>query len=401
MKKELILLSDGFRNVLTEINNKYKCEIAEDLLQADLLIDAYCCLFNDPFLPTEFSEDAPNKYQKIIAKYVNDEFRMLSIRKDPFEISYLPKGKTPIYNYSGNWDRKNRQSSKPARVIQKLLTKKYSCKDFENFNNWLKAEINNPGEFTIVAGSDIPKYYNEKYYYKTCGTLGNSCMRYDYCEPFFDIYQDNAKMLILLKSGKILGRAIIWCLPEYTLMDRIYVAEDYLEQNFISYAKEHNWCYRESQAVLRNDDIQKWLIPKDNYKIPHALSLTITLSKEYEMFPYLDSFRYYNKLKNTISTNPHNGNIHLDDTEGEYSESDDVQCTRCGSYSEPLTNYVWSTYEQAYFCKNCCKYCTGIDDYVNIDTPTAILKDTNEIFPIEYLKSNPTFIEINGVWQYK
>lgn len=67
----------------------------------------------------------------------------------------------------------------------------------------------NIGDFRLIDKKEITKYYNEQTYFKSIGTLGASCMRYDSCNNFFKIYEDHAKMLICIKNDKLLGRAIV------------------------------------------------------------------------------------------------------------------------------------------------------------------------------------------------
>ena len=145
-----------------------------------------------------------------IETLINDEARMLSFRHNAFEISYLPKGKRAIYTSTNTWGRENRQTAKPARLIQKILIREFKCKEFEDFSNWIKNELLCSGEFKIVTGDDIVKYYDGDNYYKNNGTLGNSCMRHSDCADYFNIYKDCAKLLVCLKDDKVLGRAIIW-----------------------------------------------------------------------------------------------------------------------------------------------------------------------------------------------
>ena len=325
-EKLLPLLSGGLRDLLNKVFEKHHCKIAGDLIEADALIKTYNLLMG--YLTFQSADDRlqHNPSVKIIKNdinsRINDEARMLSMRFDSFEISYLPKGKIPIYSDENTWSRQNRQSSKPARLIQKLLVNKYSCKEYEDFNNWLKAESLDIGEFKIVEGDDIQKYYLEDNYYKPTGTLGNSCMRYPDCQPYFEIYKDEAKMLVLIKDNKILGRAIVWEIKGNTYLDRIYTCKDYLVSNFISYAEKNKWYYRSTQDVLFNGGKQKWLGPNDNYEKPIALDLTIYLSCHYEYMPYMDTFRYYNPREDIISTSHTEGWVCLSDTDGSYEDSD-------------------------------------------------------------------------------
>lgn len=191
-----------------------------------------------------------------INELVTDEVRALSIRKDIFEISFTPKGKELYYSSEGTWSRENRQTGKPGRVIKKLMKFDYKERDIEIFNNLLKAHMIKLNEFRIVDGSDITKYYNEDSYYKCLGSLGNSCMRYEECEPYFTVYEDHAKMLVCFRDGLVAGRALVWEIGDETFMDRVYVCDDYLEEQFFIYAKEHKWCVRDDNSLLHSGDNQ-------------------------------------------------------------------------------------------------------------------------------------------------
>ena len=94
-------------------------------------------------------------HKDTISKSINESARMLDLRSD-FTISFLPKGKLPTYTEDEKWSRKDRQTGKPTRIIKRLLnTKEFNDRDFELFNNQLKAEIENIGTFSVVSGEDI------------------------------------------------------------------------------------------------------------------------------------------------------------------------------------------------------------------------------------------------------
>ena len=340
-----------------------------------------------------------------IESLINNEARMLSFRHNVFEISYLPKGRQPIYISRTTWGRENRQTAKPARIIQKLLLREFKCKEFEDFSNWLKNEIIIAGEFVLVEGSDITKYYNEENYVECKGTLGNSCMRYSKCKNYFGIYEDHAKMLICRKDDKILGRAIVWELPQGTFMDRVYTCYDFLENQFIDYAEKYGWYHRASNELLSDGDCQKWLGPKSEYKVREALSLTIPLSKNYERVPYVDSFRYYNESDNSINTNPDCGDCCLSCTDGYYGDDVDLTyytCDCCGheercNEGDVPDDFYYSNYNECWYCSDCAYYCDGIDDYISIndDRICAYNEDSRySCYPENYIIGNNDFVLI-------
>jgi hypothetical protein len=162
-------------------------------------------------------------------------------------------------------------SIKIGRFVKKLLDKSsisVTDKEIEEFVNKYKSlvRINNDAflRFKEVNGEDIRKYYNVSYYDKNVGTLGNSCMRYDKCRKYFDIYVKNPDKvsLIILKSIKsiideanscisvdtrkmyISGRALLWNLDDgRKFMDRIYVSDSSEEELFKEYAKKMGYIY--------------------------------------------------------------------------------------------------------------------------------------------------------------
>ena len=269
------------------------------------------------------------------------------------------------------------------------------------FNNLLKAEIMNVGKFKLVHGSDITKYYNEDNYFKLNGSLGNSCMRHEDCNEFFKIYEDVASLLICIKDDLIVGRAIIWNIDNYTLMDRIYVCDDYLEEYFINYARDQKWAIRFHNKLTNNGDVVYWYLPFDNYESQHRLNLSIKLNKHYEYFPYIDSFRYYDAETNMISLNPDIGNCVADQTDGDLNLVSIRTCAQCGRkfkewYEDDDDHIHYSDYLNTYLCCDCSYYHDDLCDYVPNDADTVLVynSEDDEIpYPKEYVQNNT--IDIN------
>lgn len=409
--KLLVLLSTGLRNILVKIKDKHKCKIALDLLKADDFICAYNDLIRSlSWICGDSSEPQLDFSKELllngINSLINDEARMLSFRFNDFEISYLPKGKDPVYVTSEIWARTNRQSAKPARIIQKILVNKYSCKEFEDFSNWIKAEMLQSGEFKLVEGDDIEKYYLVDNYIRETGTLGNSCMRYTSCSDYFQVYKDHAKMLVLLKDDKVLGRAIVWTINGKSYMDRVYTYMDYLETSFVEYSEAQKWYHRENQCLLCDGEYQAWLGPEDNYKETEQFDLTIQLKEKYEYMPYVDSFRYYNIAENSINTNPKNGTIRLSETGGNYLDDiETITCACCG-YEETCRDgqsdeLCYSSYDDCYYCSDCRIYCEGLDDYVHKDTEMVNVHiNLNDVtdYPLEFVQTHDKFVCIDDIW---
>lgn len=403
MEKILPLLSGTLRKLLDDLYIEHPdCNIIKDLISADNLSN-------------DLIDNSDNK-EKIssLNKLINNEARMLAFRYNTFEISYLPKGKKCVYTNSEVWSRENRQKAKPARIFQKLLVKKYTNREFENFSNWLKAQMLNC-EFSIVSGEDITKWYCYTNYFNEDGSLGNSCMRYDECSEYFEIYENHAKMLITTKDNLLTGRAIIWEINGKTYLDRIYTVWEYLENQFIEYARQHGWCYREDNSLLSDGEYQRWFTPDNNYKTAKEINLTIKLNRVYECMPYMDSFRYYNNKDNSINTKPFHGKIDLSYTDGDYLDRTiTCTCSICG-YEETvdevdcLDELVYSSYENDYLCPNCRTYCDGLDDYVDINrtiVPVIWVESyaNHHVskkyynYPLDFIENNCDYCKINDEW---
>ena len=388
----LPLLSDSLKNLLLSISEENDSDIINDLLAANELVEI-ARSFNDPNFDKSFSKN--------ISQLINDNYRMLTFRQNELLISFLPKGKDPIYTSENKWGRANRQFGKPARIIQNLLVKKYSCKEFEDFQNFFKAKVSEI-DFRIVEGSDITKYYNKENYYQETGTLGNSCMRYSTCESFFAIYEDYAKMLVAFKDDKVAGRALIWEINGETYMDRVYTYVDYLYNAFIMYAEDHHWYHREDNSLLSDGDDQNFVGPKDDYERSFYPSLELKINPGYEIFPYMDSFRYYCRDTNTLCTSCCDDCIYLSNTDGRIGES--YYCADCGrefisnEYPEELH---YSEYADRDLCNDCCWYCEYLRDYIPDTDPPVEMKCGSDIswdVPVSYVEDPDEYEEINDIY---
>lgn len=415
MSKLIPLLSDGMIDALNSILETTESTIASELLEAHNTILAYNSDFS--WMGNDINKELlKSTLLKRINELITDEVRALSIRRDVFEIAFTPKGKELFYTGSGTWSRENRQTGKPGRIIKKLMKFDYKEKDIEIFNNLLKAHMISTGNFKIVKGSDITKYYHEDTYYKISGTLGNSCMRYDECSNYFEIYEDHAKMLVCFKNELVMGRALVWEVNGITYMDRVYTCEDYIEEQFFAYAKENGWYVRDCNGLLHSGETQYWRSPEG---LEFGKNLCIKLSKHYTNLPYVDSFRYYDPCNNTINTVPFSGCINLDSTDGSY-EGYPYACDCCGeiyiSYDEDEMpdELCWSEYEDCYLCNDCRIWCEGVQDYIKTTTPCIEVYTSDGIidYPTGYVLDNSInihdihifgtssdyFVKINHVW---
>ncbi len=116
MNEELPLLSNSFRKDLEAIRDRYDCIISRALLRADK------------------KEESVTDYATMLTVRYDDE----ELDGENFTISFLPKGKKPIYVDDGKWGLKNRQTGKIGKVIQSLLeTKDEITKEFVRYKGKL------------------------------------------------------------------------------------------------------------------------------------------------------------------------------------------------------------------------------------------------------------------------
>lgn len=394
--KQLVLLSNSLKNFFNTIYLETGNPILKEIIEIDDAIYFYNDIDDDRNCEIMLNS---------INNRLTDYARQLTMRMDKFEISFLPKGKNPIYTQNNNWSLTNRQVGKPIKILQKLLKKKFSNKDYETLNNILHSYILSDSIFKIVKGKDIIKYYNE-INNEIGGTLSNSCMRYSGCSKFFDVYVDHCKMLILLnpKTDKILGRAILWNINEEIYMDRVYYSKDYILNSFINYAEDNNWWYRRSNGLLDTGETQYW--KKSNLDDLIKKDLCVFVG-DYEYFPYLDSFRYY--LNGYLYDHPIEDSefYSCDNVDGSITLIQKYQCDNCGYceyvYDDESDNLMYSVHDDCYYCSNCGEWNCFVEDYVNKDDLREVFLNNNvcTYVPIWYLLNNKHYVEINQKWYKK
>lgn len=192
-----------------------------------------------------------------------------------------------------------------GRFTRALLTKageEVDNKELEDFVSKYKAAVLIEKEaftrFMIVKGDDIKYWYNENQYEKCIGTLGSSCMRYERCEDYLEIYTKNPEQanLIILKSRtndeKIVARAILWTDDkDRKFMDRIYVQNHADISLFIEYAIQNNFHYKLNQTYGTGDPIM--FNGKELTMEESILYVKLEHDEDYDYYPYMDTLKYY------------------------------------------------------------------------------------------------------------
>lgn len=224
----------------------------------------------------------------------------------------------------------SRQQIRVGRAIRALLTLsgvEFSDSDIESFVNQYKATIDKFNDkfsfFHEVKDDDIAYWYDSSRYYERRGTLGSSCMS-NVDPEFFDIYVSNPDVcsLIILKSqedeDKIIGRALLWKIRDgKRFMDRIYCVNDSDIQLFKDWASENGWYVKQYNGSSSGTGA----ISPDGSTV--TLNLTVDIKPGYyDKYPYLDTLKYWDKNRGTLSTRAGGDTYILEDTDGEYMSCD-------------------------------------------------------------------------------
>ena len=222
-------------------------------------------------------------------------------------------------------------SLKIGKLVTALFTKAgvdFKPTDIEDFVNRYKSVVKQMREkfdsFKIVKGEEIRKCYHQENYLNTNGSLGNSCMRYDKCQKFLDIYvknEDVCSLVVLFEGEKVTGRALLWTDDkERKIMDRIYTNNSANEQLFKDFAKANGFWYKESQDMYTDTPF----VSPDG-KREDCIMINIK-SGEYRYYPYMDSMKYYVKDEGLLTND---GEVEyqyeLTDTDG-----GNGSCDECG-----------------------------------------------------------------------
>ena len=204
-------------------------------------------------------------------------------------------------------------------------------KDLEVFVNQWKATVDKINDrfqyFDVVNGQDIGHWYNYLNYRERNGSLGSSCMS-NVDQNYFDIYMTNTDVcqLLILKSeeddSKIVGRALLWTLSDgKKFVDRIYTIQDSDVQLFREYSKEQDWYYKQHN----NSSNLARVITKEGDMIDLGNMVVIINKGLYEAYPYLDTLKYFNSKKGTLSNQSSEDSYLLESTDGEL-----FRCEYCG-----------------------------------------------------------------------
>lgn len=374
------IYSDNFISLITAVNDAFRDPICNSILVSS------------------------------ISLAVSNYARLIDIKPESFELSFLPKNKLAVLRKDGKgYTVKNRLKGKPVRILKKVLLDTFSDAEWEQFNNRLKSAVSNDCEFKLVKGNDIKFWYNAENYLNFNGTLGKSCMR-NVPSNYFDLYDNEyCQMLILTKLNKLIGRALVWTDPcsRESFLDRVYYNSEEIFSMFISYASEHGWNIREDNSVKDDEEDVYFLSASSLYTKLGDFKIEIPVQIP-RYYPYVDSFKFLVKHSNNNGTltniYPENNDFYiLTCTDGTAPQRDTLTCDCCGIPIPYSCNY-YSSLQDINLCEDCAVWSDYHDSYVVYDDTSAVYHDesrlTRDYVLVEYLLNDSDIVSIRGDYYF-
>ena len=244
------------------------------------------------------------KEDHLIEDLADDFVNYISIsKKDRTKISYLPKERSEGLTEEECFSTSKRVMAKPGGFISKVF-KNIPEKEVEKFSTLFRSEATKPKlDFRVVSGSEIKEYYlYSSYADRNGGSLHASCMKHNSCQNFLDIYSKNpdvCKMVLLFDSAefaegdyydsnRIVGRALLWNIDSYKLMDRIYTINDEKYQfYFKQWATKNVYLFKTQQNWFNTKYFE--ILGEKKQKLELSLDLK---NKSFDYVPYMDTFKF-------------------------------------------------------------------------------------------------------------
>lgn len=234
---------------------------------------------------------------------------------------YSQRRSTEIYS-------PDRNSIKLGKFVNKVFKGAISDVEVEDFVNQFKSASDRFNlEIKLVSGKEISKYYRSDSYEEMRGSLSSSCMN---DREYFELYEENTdvcQLAIVLRGDKIVSRALVWKVesdnPEIKYyLDRVYTTKEHYNNILTDWADEQGWArWGRSCTIFRGKEIY----PEMKIKVK---------KKEYEKYPFLDTFRRYDYVKGYLYNDDRmkkRGYI-LTSTHGDKKKNDRTRLQRFGDY---------------------------------------------------------------------
>ena len=144
--------------------------------------------------------------EDLMGKDIETRYNNLDISDEEGKITFVPDDKFQK-------GIKRESSALIGRLVRGILTDNkmtFTDSQLEDFVNKYKAaiKIKKDLDISVVEGDDLRYWYDEKNHHpiglSNSSSLSNSCMRFERCYQYFDIYVENTdtiKMVIFLEEG--------------------------------------------------------------------------------------------------------------------------------------------------------------------------------------------------------
>ena len=317
-----------------------------------------------------------NDFVELINKDIKTPYNALNLTDTNDRISFLADnqfqnkikdGVNPLDLFT---DKNNKTTA--GRVVRQILKdngKEYTDVEISKFvdkfkASWQKYKSKNSEKtpIRVVSGEELREWYLEDNYNERTlrgyGTLGKSCMRYEECQEYLDIYALNpgvCKLLINTKEEdgieKLLSRAILWTTDKGLYLDRIYYTDSSEDELLIDWAKNNLNC----EFFFRG------LIGRLSVQLENP-------TKMYKQYPYMDSMSYYYTVNRRVYNYEPSVDVKAElllcqDTEGGYDAQNMVYCEWTDD-NLPEDEVVWSEYHQSNLPRNRSNWSDLHDSYL-------------------------------------
>jgi hypothetical protein len=298
-------------------------------------------------------------------------------------ISYLTKGKINSGFIKDFWEARVRLHKNPAGIVELLFPNTHTQRAKEVFTERYRNVIQQleikDDLITIVEGDKIREYYSEDSYIDTDdedgGIIHSSCMRYESCQDYFDLYTKNTKnvgMAVILDIyKKVRARCILWY-PEGkeegkpVWYDRIYGASTAVEKEMQAALEKRGFINISCKNTIKPDEE-----PERTIILEYGRS-------DIKYFPYMDTMCYLSGKK--IGNESLSGGCKMRDTDGGITDDRD-SCARCGDYADDddLHEIVIGDYRHNYLCENCCTHSEYHDGYISTNNSVYVSNEDTDV----------------------
>ena len=172
------------------------------------------------------------------------------------------------------------------------------------YTEYMMRETNSE-PFSVVTGEEIRDWYLEVNYCHAAkeelnGSISKSCMRFEECQEFLDIYTcnpDKISLVILTEKDKKTGvetlraRGLLWkC--------EIKIGEDKFEEGY--YLDRVYYTSNEEVELMINWVTKKYDIKYCYHKTMPKMMVKLNPKNSYYTYPYMDSMCYYDTKEGVL-----------------------------------------------------------------------------------------------------